>query len=71
MVLNFVLETVMNEIFRSFNKAVLIYILILTMDQMTMLNVKGVADELTKNYHPTLQFPSPLVSLFLLIFVDF
>ncbi len=32
---------------------------ILTMDQMTMCNVKGVAwsDKPTENYHPVLQFP--------------
>ena len=43
-------------------KAALINIFILTVDQMTMCNVKGVAcsDEPTENYHSNLQFPPAL-----------
>ncbi len=54
-------------------KAAIINIFILTMDQMTVCNVKGVAhsDELTENYCSTLQFLSTLRSFsapFILLF---
>ncbi len=50
--------------FKILIKAALINISTLTMDQMTMCNVKEVArsDEHTEDYHPTLQLPSALMS---------
>lgn len=51
--------------FAHFIKAAIINLFILTMDQITMCNMKGVThnDEPTGNYHLTLLFPSTLLSI--------
>ncbi len=64
-IMGFKLHTIAYTCLCSIFKAALINIFVLTIDQMTLCNVKGVpgSDEPTENYHPTLQFPSALRSI--------